>query len=166
MMSCSGDDTFCTLLGDTAPPVNAFVELALWLIGRRRHTLPAIGLGIGEKFKNSPELDAKFHAMRNSFLQDLEEMLGDDGIFLYPTHPIPAPYHNQPLIVLFNFSYTGIFNVLGVPVTAVPMGLAAEEGVPIGLQVVGARYRDCLTLAVAEEMERAFGGWVPPFPTK
>lgn len=29
-------------------------------------------------------------------------------------------------------------------------------------QVVGGLYQDHLTLAVAEELERGFGGWVPP----
>jgi len=34
----------------------------------------------------------------------------------------------------------------------------------IVFQVVGSLYNDHLTLAVAAELERAFGGWVPPSP--
>lgn len=30
------------------------------------------------------------------------------------------------------------------------------------LQVVGGLHQDHLTIAVAEELERGFGGWVPP----
>ena len=162
MMASSGNDTFCHLLGNCVEPINPLVELFYWLTGRPRHTLPAIGLGLAEKVKNSPEIDDWMRKTRDSLLKDLEDMLGDDGVFLYPTHPLPAPYHNQPLVVLFNFAYTGVFNVLGVPVTAVPMGLC-NEGVPIGIQVVGSRHRDRLTIAVAAELEKAFGGWVPPF---
>jgi len=43
------------------------------------------------------------------------------------------------------------------------MGLAKEEGVPIGIQVVAAAYNDRLCLAAAEELDAAFHGWVPPF---
>jgi len=88
-------------------------------------------------------------------------MLGDDGIFIYPTHPTPAPYHNEPLIKPFNFSYSGIFNVLGLPATHCPMGLNSR-GLPIGIQVVAGPDQDRLTLAMAVELEKAFGGWVPP----
>ena len=92
-------------------------------------------------------------------------MLGDNGVFLYPTHPLPAPYHNQALVNFLNFAYTGIFNAMGLPSTHVPMGIS-KEGVPIGFQVVGGPYSDRLTIAVAEELERGFGGWVPPFQVK
>jgi len=165
-MRLSGNDTFCTLLanGPPAPPINPAPELLRWLIGRGRHTLPAIALGVGEKISNSPEKEADLRQLRDTLRSELEECLGDDGVFLYPTHPLPAPFHNQPMLLMFNFAYTGIFNVLGLPATAVPMGLAAREGVPVGIQVVGGRYHDRQTLAVAQALEEAFGGWVPPFP--
>lgn len=161
MMSNSGDDTFCTLLGDKKP-INPYIELLYWLVQFPRHTLPAIGLGIGEKIRSPPEHDAKLKSLCEGLLKEFQDLLGEDGIFLYPTHPIPAPFHNKPLFVLFNFAYTGIFNMLGLPATAVPMGICSEE-VPIGIQVVGAKYSDRLTLAVALELEKAFKGWVPPF---
>jgi len=164
-MATAGNDAFCSLLANGAPnpPINPYVELLLWLLGRARHTLPAIFLGVGEKIRNSPAKDEELKRVRDSLRQEIEQLLGDDGVFLYPTHPLPAPFHNQPLLLTFNFAYTGVFNVLGLPATAVPMGLAAEEGVPIGIQVVASRYRDRLTLAVASALEKAFGGWVPPF---
>ncbi|XP_053610255.1 fatty-acid amide hydrolase 2-A-like [Plodia interpunctella] len=97
--------------------------------------------------------------------EDLEEkfkiMLGENGVFLYPTHPTPAPYHNEPLLRAFNFSYTCVINCLGMPATAVPLGLN-REGLPIGIQVVANHNNDRLCLAVAEELGRAFGGWVEP----
>ncbi|KAL0125492.1 hypothetical protein PUN28_004536 [Cardiocondyla obscurior] len=88
------------------------------------------------------------------------DILGEDGVFLYPTHPTAAPMHNEPLFKAFNFSYTAIVNVLGLPATACPLGLN-KQGLPIGIQVVAGLYQDHLTLAVAEELERGFGGWVP-----
>jgi fatty acid amide hydrolase 2 len=60
-----------------------------------------------------------------------------------------------------NFAYAAIFNVLGLPVTQCPLGLG-RLGVPMGIQVVAGLYNDHLTLAVAKEIEKAFGGWVCP----
>lgn len=64
----------------------------------------------------------------------LKELLGDDGVLLVPSHPTVAPYHNQPLTKPLNAAYTAIFNVLGLPVTQVPLGLD-PCGVPLGIQV-------------------------------
>ena len=88
-------------------------------------------------------------------------MLGEDGVFLYPTHPTPAPYHNEPLIKPFNFSYSAIFNIMGFPATHIPLGLGTED-LPVGIQAVGTCGNDHLTIAMAVELEKAFGGWVPP----
>lgn len=88
-------------------------------------------------------------------------MLSDNGVFLYPTHPTTAPYHNEPLFRPFNFCYTAVFNCLGLPVTTVPLGLS-KDGLPIGIQVVANYNQDRICLAVAEELDRAFGGWVEP----
>ena len=87
--------------------------------------------------------------------------LGENGVLLYPSHPTPAPYHGQPIVKTFNFSYTAIFNVLGNPVTQVPLGIGKDR-VPIGIQVVGGRNQDRNCLAVAAELEKLFGGWVAP----
>lgn len=49
-----------------------------------------------------------------------------------------------------------------VPVTQVPLGLNSN-GLPIGIQIAATKNRDRHTIAVAEELERAFDGWTPPF---
>jgi fatty acid amide hydrolase 2 len=54
-----------------------------------------------------------------------------------------------------------VFNLLGLPATQVPMGLN-REGLPLGVQVVAGMDRDHVGIAVALELERVFGGWVPP----
>ena len=143
-------------------PVRPLIELLAWLLQMPRHTLPAIGLGLLEKAAPNERVVRYMRRKCDELRQDITELLGDDGVLLYPTHPVPAPYHNQPLTFVNNFAYTGIFNVLGFPVTAVPLGLV-REGVPVGLQVVGSHLNDHLTLAVAQELENAFGGWVPPY---
>lgn len=87
--------------------------------------------------------------------------MGSDGVFIYPTQPTPALYHHESEVKPFNFAYTAIFNVLGLPATQCPMGLN-KDGLPIGVQVIAGRNQDRLTIAVARELEKAFCGWVMP----
>ena len=48
-----------------------------------------------------------------------------------------------------------------MPVTEVPLGLD-DAGLPLGVQVAAGIDRDHVAIAVAMELERAFGGWTPP----
>jgi fatty acid amide hydrolase 2 len=54
-----------------------------------------------------------------------------------------------------------VFNLAAVPVTQVPLGLD-EAGLPLGVQVAAGPGNDHVSIAVALELERVFGGWVPP----
>ncbi|XP_015715717.1 fatty-acid amide hydrolase 2 [Coturnix japonica] len=167
MMSSQDSDgteaqCFTELLGDHGKPVWPLWELLKWLVGMSSHTLPAIALGLTEKvMKLSPSTNAKLVSMGKSLQAEMETLLGPDGVLLYPPHPTVAPRHNYPICMPFNFAYTAIFNVLGLPVTQCPLGLSSE-GLPLGIQLVAASYNDRLTLAVARYLEEAFGGWVPP----
>lgn len=91
----------------------------------------------------------------------MNEMLKDNGVFIYPTHPIPALHHKESLYRTAGAMYTMIFNTLQLPSTHVPTGLD-RNGLPIGFQVVAAEKQDRLCLAVAKALDAKFGGWVPP----
>lgn len=142
--------------------INPYLELGKWFIGKTPHTFPALSLALTERWKlDSEDTKKKLTSMREHLLKEFQELLGQNGIFLFPSHPTTAPFHNQPIYQPFNFIYTAIFNSLGLPVTQCPLGLSAE-GIPTGVQVVGALYNDHLTIAVAKELQRAYGGWVNP----
>ncbi|NWU90094.1 FAAH2 hydrolase, partial [Upupa epops] len=167
MMSSKDSDgqeaqLFTDLLGDHGKPVWPLWELLKWLVGMSSHTLPAIALALTEKLmKLNPGGNAKLVSMGKSLQEEVEALLGPDGVLLYPSHPTTAPRHHSPICMPFNFAYTAIFNVLGLPVTQCPLGLSSE-GLPLGIQLVAASYNDHLTLAVARYLEEAFGGWVLP----
>ena len=91
----------------------------------------------------------------------LNEILGENAVLLHPPHASLAKRHNAPLFPPFQWANTAIFNVMGFPVTQVPLGLSGK-GIPEGIQVVGASGQDALTIRVAEHLEKVFGGWVPP----
>ncbi|XP_069842202.1 fatty-acid amide hydrolase 2 isoform X2 [Dendropsophus ebraccatus] len=137
-------------------------ELLKWMVGLSNYTLPAIGLAIAEKFAHlNPEGNAKMIQKAKNLKEEINSLLGFNGILLYPSHSKIAPKHNEPLAVPFNFAYTGIFNVLGLPVTQCPLGLS-EGGLPLGIQIVSSPYNDHLTLALAQHLEKSLGGWTPP----
>lgn len=160
MMSSAAQHSFCFYMGNQESAVNPFWELFKSCIGLSNHTIPAIGLGMLEKFENlTPKsVSESFIQMAEELRLELESILGEDGVLLYPSHPTVALNHNMPLLFPFNFSYTAIFNVLYLPVTQCPVRLS-KSGLPLGIQVVAANNKDRLTIAVAMEIERLCGGW-------
>jgi amidase len=59
------------------------------------------------------------------------------------------------------FAMSTYVNAMSLPAAAVPVGRTAD-GLPIGVQVIGRRYREMEVLAVAKELEEALGGWIRP----
>ncbi|XP_077977656.1 fatty-acid amide hydrolase 2-like [Glandiceps talaboti] len=164
MMSKYDDgQTFNDLMGDSGSKVYPTWELFKWVFQLSNHTLPSIGLALGEKLEVLMPKSEREKLCRSSdkLRADIEELLGDDGILLYPSHPKVAPFHNSPITTPFNFAYTGIFNILGFPITQVPLGLN-KDGIPLGIQVIALTNNDHLTLAVARQLEKGFGGWMAP----
>ncbi|XP_034533141.1 fatty-acid amide hydrolase 2-B [Notolabrus celidotus] len=152
-------EPFYDILGEPGHPVKPMWELLKWILGRSTHTFASIGLALQEMTNSKP---SKFIIQQKEKLQkDLEELLGTDGVFLYPTHPRAAPITHHPLFRPLDFAYTGVINVLGLPVTQCPLGLN-EAGLPIGVQVGAGKMQDRLTLEVALYLEKAFGGWKEP----
>ncbi|XP_069688947.1 fatty-acid amide hydrolase 2-B [Periplaneta americana] len=99
---------------------------------------------------------------RNSALKkEFYAMLGNDGVFLYPTFIDGAHYHLESYYKILNISYTLIMNALEVPATNCPVG-KNKHGMPIGIQIVTAPWQDRLSIAVAIALEAAFGGWIEP----
>lgn len=151
-------------LGNCKRTINTNLELAKCIFGASKHTLIALFTALLDK--SQPQHgSSKYHYLvkkRNALREEMQELLGDNGVLIYPTHPTVAPYHNEPIIRPINFSYTGIINVLGFPATNIPLGKLGKEGLPLGVQVIANFNQDRLCLAVAEELEKAFGGWSRP----
>jgi amidase len=65
-----------------------------------------------------------------------------------------VPYGDQAM-------WNSIATLAGLPATATPIGLS-DEGLPIGMQIVGPYLEDRTTIAFAELIEREFGAFVAP----
>jgi amidase len=53
-------------------------------------------------------------------------------------------------------------SALGLPAVCVPVMRAAGSGLPVGVQLIGARGSERTLLALAAELESALGGWLRP----
>ncbi|XP_054457552.1 fatty-acid amide hydrolase 2-B [Anoplopoma fimbria] len=154
---------FSEHMGEPGPPAWPVWELLKWMMGKSEHTMAAIGLGLVE-MTNLSKPSALIIQKKEKLQKEMDELLGTDGVFLYPSHPRVAPKHHHPLLRPFDFAYTGIINILGLPVTQCPLGLS-EEGLPLGVQVGAGKLQDHLTLEVALYLEKTFGGWRDPGAT-
>jgi fatty acid amide hydrolase 2 len=144
---------------DVAPTVP---RVAVDHIRRRGpHTLPlALAFSAQRLAARMAARNAKMIEAGKSLTHELEEVIGD-GVLLHPPFPRVAPRHGATIGRPWVLANAAVFNLTGMPVTQVPLGLGAK-GLPVGVQVVGRRDRDHVTIAVAMHLERAFGGWVPP----
>ncbi|XP_015518190.2 fatty-acid amide hydrolase 2 [Neodiprion pinetum] len=142
---------------------NTLSEAGKAIFGLSRHTKSAIFFKFMKDVKvlvprsRRPSFRMEAQKLQRTFM----DLLGDDGVFLFPTFVTSAPFHGQLSLQLAGTLYCIICNVLGLPSTHVPMGLDSE-GLPVGLQVIAAPMQDRLCLAVAKELEKGFGGWIPP----
>jgi fatty acid amide hydrolase 2 len=101
-------------------------------------------------------------ALRERLRARLAQLLLDDShVILSPVFPVVAFPHGAGARYPAAFVYSGLWNVLEQPATAVPLGLDGE-GLPLGCQVIGRRGADGVTIGVASLLERFLGGRVPP----
>lgn len=160
-MEDASDTSFAELLGQ-GTALHPLKELGRFLVGRSPYTFPAVGLLAVEGLLGKLESRKKKALAEAAKLETrVRALLGDDAVLLYPPYPEVAPKHGRPMLFPFRFVYTGLFNVVGLPVTQVPMGLDGQ-GVPLGVQVAAAPGQDGRTLAVAQWLEAEVGGWVWP----
>jgi amidase len=62
---------------------------------------------------------------------------------------------------LANGGYTMLFNLTGHPVVVMPIG-QTKNGLPIGMQIVGKRWREMELIAIANEIDQVVGNFKHP----
>jgi len=101
--------------------------------------------------------------LRERVLRQMEQF----PVLVTPVSTGPAFRHNQvcwttsPESFLNTMVYSQWFNLLGFPAAVVPVS-QSQEGLPIGVQVVGRPFEDELVLAVAAAIEAKLGYQEPP----
>jgi fatty acid amide hydrolase 2 len=132
--------------------------------GRSPYTAPLLMTLASENLSRYlPErLERRALTAERELGEQVAEAIGD-GVLLHPPFPRVAPRHGRTVGRPWMLAPTAVFNLLGLPVTQVPLGLN-DAGLPLGVQVAANRDRDHVAIAVAMQLEHSFGGWVPPDP--
>jgi len=106
---------------------------------------------------------------RDELREKVLQQMRKHPVLICPTAAIPAFRHgerewqidNKTVKYLDAWSYCEWFNLLGFPAVVVPIGFS-EEGLPIGIQIVGRPWEEEVVLAVAAALEEARGLLPPP----
>ncbi|KAI1297636.1 Fatty-acid amide hydrolase 2 [Halotydeus destructor] len=147
--------------------VNFWLELFKCLTGFSGNTFAAVMAVAFEYFAMTPDAEQRKDKVAKIEADKLRlhELLGDNAVVLVPTLPYVAQKHDTILARFLDIGFSASCNLYEVPATHVTMGLT-KDSVPVGFQVMAGPYQDRLSIAVAQEMEKVFGGWVPPCPVK
>lgn len=102
-------------------------------------------------------------AKRYEFCRAIDELLGDDGLLVSAVTMVPpfaaeGPHPTEvdgQSVPPSGFTRTYPFNFTGNPAASIPCGLTSD-GLPIGLQVVGPRFREEKVLRFARAFEEAW----------
>ncbi|KAL2734382.1 fatty-acid amide hydrolase 2-A-like isoform X1 [Vespula squamosa] len=157
-------ETIFNLNDGTKPWKSVFLVTLQRIFNLNSHSWGSILYGILVRFLE--KLPASYYEnilqKRALLKRELKQLLHHNAVLIYPTFNTSAHYHSEIYYKLLNVAYMNIFNSLSLPVTQCPMGLD-RKGLPIGLQIIANDSCDHLTIALAKEIEKKFGGWqVPP----
>ncbi|MEM9607934.1 MAG: amidase family protein [Actinomycetota bacterium] len=111
---------------------------------------------------------------RRRVIAEWHRLLDDVDVVLAPVTPVPAFPHDterkfderfldvdgEQVPYWLHVVWAGLATLPLLPSTAVPV--QRHEGLPVGVQIVGRRFADRTTIAVAGLLEAQLGGFVPP----
>jgi fatty acid amide hydrolase 2 len=145
---------------------NLKIEVLKLIFGMSKHTKESIstvlfGLPIPKDRVDAYKMCEKYELWVSEMRKELETTIGDFGCIVMPTLPTVAHKHGQALMRAGEARFSWFWNVAQCPVTHVTIRLDKAHGLPLGLALASKPGNDALTIAVAEEIERTFGGWTP-----
>lgn len=109
--------------------------------------------------------------VRTDVYETVTTILSDHDILATPTLAVPpfdadidgpTEVDGQAIDPYFGWPLTWVFNLTGHPVLSVPAGVT-NEGLPVGIQLVGQRFDDSTVLAAGATLER-INPWANTYP--
>jgi len=117
------------------------------------------------------QLNEKRHRMRlawDAFFQEYDVMLCPVAATAAFPHDQEGLRHKRTIVVnnkkvpvVDQIFWAGYAGVTWMPSTAAPIG-QSQEGLPIGVQIIGPQYGDYTTIAFAKLLEKEYRSFVPP----
>ena len=97
----------------------------------------------------------------DAFRRDMLSFMQNFDAIVCPVCAFAGMVHGSTYRQLPAFSYTMTYNLTGWPGAVVRAGIS-PSGLPVGVQVVAAPWREDIALAVAQFIENSLGGWQRP----
>jgi amidase len=121
-----------------------------------------------DEWMDADEIRARIGGQMKTLFERLDVLIAPiDPVVAFPHDHRPFGKRTLALSDGRTIPYTSMLNWIslatacGLPATAIPIG-AAKSGLPVGVQIIGPKGGDTKTLAVAQAVEEAFGGFVAP----
>ncbi len=122
----------------------------------------------------NPSLKGYFEALteRDRFIAQLDTALESWDVWITPVAATPAFTHRTAWNAIevdgrsyphgvANGAYTMPFNLSGHPAVVIPIG-QTTNGLPIGAQIIGKRWKEMELLAIAQQLDAVIGGFQHP----
>ena len=105
------------------------------------------------------KLISEWQEFKSELLQFMEEY----DFIISPVSAFPAREHgfSYDKDIIPSFSYTMFYNLNGWPSISVRAN-RTENGLPIGVQIASAPWKENISLSLASIVEKEFGGWEKP----
>jgi len=172
----------CEVAAATPPHFDRIPEIwGAWLMSELRTMMPMLGPVMGEEALGFLQaVDRQFPAMdlgalngvlieRHAIARAWSQFFTEHDVILSPVWTTPPFEHGWDTAcdenvaeVLTTIRCVLPANFLGLPAAVVPAALA--DGLPVGVQLLGNRFREDLCLEAAEAIERALGVLTPIDP--
>jgi amidase len=132
----------------------------------------AFSRGAGRAVHASMRLYHEIFAQRDHYIAAFDHLLDDWDVFICPVAATPAiphiPHMSNVTVAgqVINYFECGTyccipFNLTGHPVVVIPAGYA-DDGLPIGVQLVGRRWGEMRLLAIARQIDSIVGAYRRP----
>lgn len=95
------------------------------------------------------------HRFRQTFSRDVAKLFTQFDVLITPSAHQPAQIAAEmdPSQRLLQPSYTGQWNLTGLPAVAVPAGFS-QSGLPLSMQIIGKPFAEATVLKVADALQR------------
>lgn len=133
------------------------------LLGEHRDELEPSNVALAERGLSMSAVEYRRQdVVRTELFEAVQSFFDQYDALLLPTVAVPPFEHGQwkpdtvagePIEHDLGWTLTWLFNLTGHPAASVPAGFT-DDGLPVGMQIVGPRFADDLVLAISGAFER------------
>ncbi len=156
------DQTYEIYFGLFTADGGAGLESVLQMAGTTRvHPLMQRVLDLQRAGVNSMAQFSTLVGRWDAYRREMLAFMSSYDALLCPVCSFAGMVHGSTYDRLPCFSYTMAANLTGWPAAVVRAG-STSSGLPIGVQIIAAPWREDVALAIAQVLQDALGGWQPP----